>query len=255
MRISLLSGLLLILLITSAFATTIRFERTGNGIVQKKIVEEAKTYLGVPYVWGGTTSKGLDCSGLVFRVFSNVMNRKLSRNVESLRKEGKDAKGDLLPADLVFFDTSGNCSATHVGIYIGEDTFIHAASAGRKRGVIISTLTEAYYKKRYLGARRLLEPDVLLVKIKIDNRKTIQYGYPGKLCPGIPVYFSVTGTYKSSGFIDFIAYRGKKVIIEKRIRLLNKGDPAVVWFIPDKGKWSVTLKSTDNKRIARILLY
>ncbi|MBN2532797.1 MAG: C40 family peptidase [Spirochaetales bacterium] len=255
MRAIFLSGLLLIFIISGISATTITFEQTGTGVAQKRIVEEAKSYLGVPYVWGGTTSKGLDCSGLVFRVFSDILNRSLSRNVESLKKEGKKVKGDLLPADLVFFDTSGGGYATHVGIYIGASTFIHAASAGRKTGIIISALTEKYYKERYLGAGRLLDAGFPLVKIDIDNRKTVQSGYPGELSPGIPVYFSVTGSYMSSDFIEFIAYRDKKAVIEKRIRLSEGETPAVLWFIPDKGRWSVMFKSTDNKKIAKIVFY
>lgn len=254
MRTSILTGFLLILLIPGVFATSVSYEQTEMGVVQKRIVEGAKSYLGVPYVFGGTTAKGLDCSGLVYRVFLDVLNVKLPRSVKVLKKEGKNVSGDLVPADLVFFDTSEAGYATHVGIYIGDNSIIHAASEGKKTGIIISSLAKKYYKERYLGARRLIEVGFPLVRIEIDNR-TIQSGYPGTLSPGIPVYFSVKGSDKASGFIEFIAYRDMKAVIEKRIRLSNGGEPAVLWFIPDKGRWSVLFKGTNNKKIVKILFY
>jgi hypothetical protein len=253
MRTIVLAGMLVVFLAAGVSATNISYEHTGVGDVQKRIIVEAKSYLGVPYVWGGTTSKGFDCSGLVFRVFSDVVDRPLPREVESLRKEGEKVTGDLAPADLVFFDTSGRGKATHVGIYIGDNTFIHAASAGRRKGIIISALSENYYKKRYLGARRLLETGFPMVKIIINDRKVVQSGYPGELLPGIPVYFSVTGTSGESGFIEITAYRNKKAVIERRVRLTDGGEPSVLWFIPDKGEWSVIVKNTEDKKIAHIL--
>jgi hypothetical protein len=256
MRRIVTAGFLLVFFMSGISATTISLEQTGTGVVQKQIITEAKSYLGAPYRWGGTTAKGFDCSGLVFRVFSDILNRALPREVESLRKEGQRIEGNLLPADLVFFDTSGHGKATHVGIYIGNSRFIHAASAGRKQGIITSALSETYYKKRYLGARRLIETGFPMVKISFDNMKTpVQSGYQDILYPGIPLYFSLSGTSTATGFIEVTAYKNRKAVMEKRIRLAADGDPAVLWFIPDQGEWSVVVRNTDNKKIAQILFF
>jgi len=118
------------------------------------IVREALRYLGAPYKYGGTTASGLDCSGLVYTVFASA-GFKLSRSTQELYHRLPEVKGEILPGDLLFFNTTGGVS--HVGIYLGTKKFIHAASQGPKTGVIISELDEAYYRQRYLGARRILK--------------------------------------------------------------------------------------------------
>ncbi|MBN2444739.1 MAG: C40 family peptidase [Spirochaetales bacterium] len=235
-------------------ATTINFEQTGVKVVQKKIVKEAKTYLGSPYVWGDTGSKGFDCSGLVFRVFSDLINTPLPRQVESLKLAGHKITEGLTLADLVFFDTSGGGKATHVGIYIGENKFIHAASAGKKRGVIISSLTENYYKKRYLGARRFITRGFPLIKVDIDDGKYITSAYPEELSPGMPVYISVTSSFKKTTSIEIFGIRNKKEKIYKRMQLSQKSKPTVLWFIPDNEKWSIMIRKNNKEKCALITL-
>ena len=245
----------LILLSNCISATTISFEKTGVKVVHKRIVKEVKTYLGYPYIWGDTGSKGFDCSGLVFRVFSDIVRLVLPREVEALKKEGTMVKEDLVSSDLVFFDTSGKGKATHVGIYIGENKFIHSASAGRKQGVIVSSLTEKYYKIRYLGARRLIKTGFPCVKIEINDKKSVKAIYPGELLPNIPVYLSITNVLHKPVFIEVIAFRDKKPRIVKRMQLPDKGDPTVLSFVPDQGRWSVMVKGKDDKKLALIALF
>jgi cell wall-associated NlpC family hydrolase len=111
-------------------------------------------YLGKPYVGKGETQKGYDCSGFVGEVFLEYASVHLPRTTENQFKTGrKVAAGDLFFGDLVFFDTGGR-GVSHVGIYVGFDEFVHASSSN---GIIISSLNDKYYKKRYLGARRVLE--------------------------------------------------------------------------------------------------
>jgi len=125
------------------------------------LVEKARLYLGTPYLYGGSSAKGMDCSGLVYRVYIDTFGvaplssmprtaRDLFAFVEPLEKK------DLQPGDLVFFDTTGKLS--HVGIFEGEGIFIHAASDGPDTGVIESSLSESYWSKHYAGCGRIIPP-------------------------------------------------------------------------------------------------
>ncbi|NLI57092.1 MAG: C40 family peptidase [Clostridium sp.] len=118
------------------------------------IVEEAKKYLGVKYVYGGSSPSGFDCSGLIWYVFKNH-GINLNRVAADQAKQGTwVAKENLVAGDLVFFDTRGTGSyINHVGIYIGNGNFIHASSGSSARCVVISDLTTGFYQKTYMTAR------------------------------------------------------------------------------------------------------
>jgi probable lipoprotein NlpC len=128
-------------------------------ITRLKLLSEAEKYLGVPYRYGGMTSKGLDCSGLICLVFKNTVNLAVPRTVETLYPwTEKIDTADLQPGDLVFFNTTGRIS--HVGIYAGNKKFIHSASDGPNTGVIRSSLDESYWKRTYIGAGRAISESV-----------------------------------------------------------------------------------------------
>lgn len=95
------------------------------------IVSQAQEYLGVPYVWGGTSSSGFDCSGLVYYVFAQK-DIQLERTAQGQFETNGQliGKEELQPGDLVFFDTEGAGAATHVGIYAGNNIMIHAPHTG-----------------------------------------------------------------------------------------------------------------------------
>ena len=113
----------------------------------------AERYLGVTYVFGGTTPNGLDCSGLVYLVYQEL-GLQLPRTSRLQYQVGAEvAREDLREGDLVFFDTTGQ-GVSHVGIYLSDGDFINAASNPGK--VMISNLSESYWDKRYLGARRVI---------------------------------------------------------------------------------------------------
>jgi cell wall-associated NlpC family hydrolase len=118
----------------------------------KRLVEQAMTYLGTPYRRGGTTRRGVDCSGLVGAVYGE-QGLDLPRTAAQQFAEGVAvAASDLRPGDLVFFRDTYKRGISHVGIYIGDGRFLHAA--GRRHGVIVSELSRPYYRLRYAGARR-----------------------------------------------------------------------------------------------------
>lgn len=130
------------------------------------IVAFSKQYVGVPYKWGGTTPKGFDCSGFVTYVYREF-GVSLPRTAEEQYQRGeKVAKDDLEVGDLVFFATYKK-TASHAGIYIGNDKFIHASS---NKGVTISDLDESYWRKTYLGARRYFDSDEEVAALQSDNR-------------------------------------------------------------------------------------
>ncbi len=123
------------------------------------LLDKAKTLLGTPYHYGGTTPKGFDCSGFVRFVFGNF-GFGLDRSSRSQANQGEtvDLK-QIQPGDLLFFRTRGKQNrVSHVGIYLGQGQFIHAASGGGpgKRRVRIGALDSSYYASRLISARRVL---------------------------------------------------------------------------------------------------
>ena len=120
----------------------------------KQILDFAAKFLGIKYVWGGTSpSPGFDCSGYVQYVFRNS-GISLSRTSEQQFRNGVSvSRSELKPGDLVFFATYSS-GASHVGIYVGNNTMINSSSGG----VSYDDMTNSYWSKRYLGARRVIAP-------------------------------------------------------------------------------------------------
>ncbi|MHB9130683.1 MAG: C40 family peptidase [Armatimonadota bacterium] len=116
----------------------------------KQIVDTAQRFIGTPYRWGGLSSRGLDCSGLVVRVMK-LHGKDVSHSAAALYHQGTRVKyNELRAGDLVFFNTT-RPGISHVGIFIGENKFIHASTS---RGVRVDRL-EGYYSRTLVGACRL----------------------------------------------------------------------------------------------------
>ncbi len=121
-----------------------------------QIAIEALSLVGIRYRYGGNSpEQGLDCSGLVRYVFREAGGTDLPRTSQEMSRRGEPVdKQDLQPGDLVFFNTL-NRAFSHVGIYLGNNQFIHAPSAGRN--VRVENMDMNYWKARFNGARRVLE--------------------------------------------------------------------------------------------------
>ena len=128
-------------------------EGFGRSVTSEDIMYAAE-FLGSDYKWGGITASGMDCSGFVYSVF-RVNGIYLTRDSYMQAGEGVDIPvEDLRPGDLVFFKSKGARRITHVGIYIGYGNFIHASKSNNS--VTISSLSEGYYKRGLVAARRIL---------------------------------------------------------------------------------------------------
>ena len=118
--------------------------------INRTILSESMQYLGVPYVFGGTSPSGFDCSGYVQYVFAHA-GVHLPRTADVQYEVGSPV-GEMMPGDLVFFSTYA-LGASHVGIYLGDRQFIHASSS---IGVSVASLDSSYWGGCYLGARRVM---------------------------------------------------------------------------------------------------
>jgi cell wall-associated NlpC family hydrolase len=132
-----------------------RQKKYGTDYLREALVKSAKDFLGVPYLWGGqSVDDGFDCSGLTMTVYQlNGMN--LPRHSMRQFDAGTSiSKNDLRKGDLVFFAKKGTSRVSHVGIYIGNDKFIHASSQGKK--IRIDCLSTDYFSKQFVGAKTYL---------------------------------------------------------------------------------------------------
>ncbi|NDV68400.1 C40 family peptidase [Dysgonomonas sp. 25] len=119
-----------------------------------KLYAECSLWMGVKYRYGGTTKRGVDCSGLALNIYKNAYGKSIPRSTTDLSAKVKTiSKGSLYAGDLVFFATTNNKKKpTHVGIYLKDGYFIHASTS---RGVVVNHLDENYYKKNWLKAGRI----------------------------------------------------------------------------------------------------
>lgn len=131
--------------------------RSGSNSVASRVVELAKAQLGKKYVWGAEGPNSFDCSGLMQFIFGKVGISLNRVSYDQVTQGIKVAKANLIPGDLVFFsgiNSSNSSKVSHVGVYIGGNEFIHAANPNR--GVVKDSLSDTYYTKHYVTARRVI---------------------------------------------------------------------------------------------------
>ncbi|WP_250278263.1 C40 family peptidase [[Clostridium] colinum] len=142
--------------ITDKKETQTQTQTVSNKVSGEEVVNFAKAHLGKPYIYGSTNLNiGTDCSGFTYAVFKNF-GININRVSRDQYLNGKPVeKKDLLIGDLVFFNTGGNSPISHVGIYIGNNQYIHSTDS-KNQGVIISSLNSDYSLRTYYGARRVI---------------------------------------------------------------------------------------------------
>ena len=132
----------------------VRLRPKDEGGLRASLVETARGYLGVPYLFGGTTERGFDCSGLTGAVY-RLNGLRLPRSSQAQFEAGGPVDLEAVRAgDLLFFATGGGGRVSHVGVYVGQGAFIHAPRSGQ--GIRLDDLADRYYRKAFLGARSYL---------------------------------------------------------------------------------------------------
>ncbi len=130
--------------------TSIKESEMVSDEVMSKVIE----YLNIPYVWGGTSKRGFDCSGFVQNVMYQALGIMLPRTSYEQSNVGESVEKDELKfGDLIFFDTMNKGRVSHVGIYLSDGYFAHS---GSKTGVIVASLNSDFYARTYLKAKRVI---------------------------------------------------------------------------------------------------
>jgi cell wall-associated NlpC family hydrolase len=139
-------------LVAPADQTAARYANADEELLRREIIKTASRFRGVPYRWGGeSTLSGFDCSGLTMVVYE-LNGLELPRTSADQWRTGYPVEqNELRPGDLVFFATRGAGRVSHVGIYMGGSSFLHAP--GRGRTIETASLDSDYFRARYLGAR------------------------------------------------------------------------------------------------------
>ncbi len=136
----------------SSVVRELEARQRGGSTRLRQVVD---SYIGVPYQWGGTTRKGMDCSAFTRATFRETYGIELPRTSKQMYQLGSiiPQQQELRPGDLVFFkNTYSGAGVSHVGVYLGSGQFAHASSS---RGVTITPLNNPYFFKRYAGGRRV----------------------------------------------------------------------------------------------------
>jgi hypothetical protein len=123
---------------------------------RRRFLEKANAFKGTPYVYGGTSHSGVDCSGLVYCAAKEAGLGTLPHSSKSLYNISKKIdRSDAIEGDLIFF--AAGSSISHVAIYIGDNQILHAISDGPKTGVRVSKLSEKYWKNHYYASGRIFD--------------------------------------------------------------------------------------------------
>ncbi len=214
-----------------------------------RVIKASLSYLGVPYVRGGDSRQGLDCSGLIYRVFCDTAGLDLPRGVEGLYRAAGPAAYPLHIGDLLFFDTSEQAPRgvpTHVGVYIGRGRMVHAASEGSRIGVIVSSLSDPYYTDRFLGARRVIRwPDPVLPLTLSDEHAALEKvePFPSHEELTIRVFNDMSG----GGPVSLSLLKDGAEVLSRWI-VPGAKKPAEVAVTTEVGRWTVRVSKIFKGR-------
>lgn len=231
------------LLATSIAIGSVPFSSIGSPEVlaaaaqqEDKVVSYAKSLKGAPYKAGGTTKKGFDASGYVQHVYQKF-EVKLPRTSKDMFKTGQTAK-TLAPGDLVFYDTTNKKKkeVNYVGIYIGNQQFISVTS---KKGVSIQNMKDAYWKTKYMGAKKA---PVIGNEFSLDKVKN------GDVIAGMKIN-SILIPHEAPQWPTRVIFEGKATI--SGTVSINKNIADAYTFVPDTAslKKLPVLKNKKGKSV------
>ncbi len=203
-----------------------------------EIKTQAYTYLGVPYSYGGTTASGFDCSGYVQKVFKDL-GVDLPRTASAQYNTGTSvAKNNLEVGDLVFFNTTGK-GVSHVGIYVGGNQFINAASS---KGVSLASINDPYYwGSKYVGAKRVLPTE----EVKSASIDMSIYASRAEVAQKIAASLKLTSNTSSSYYKDV-------QVSSKYLPAINAVSEANI-FSGDQGNFNPS-KPITRAHMAKVLV-
>ncbi|WP_333849907.1 C40 family peptidase [Leclercia sp.] len=148
---------------TSKTTTLAEAHKVRMQKAQKTAMNKLMDQIGKPYRWGGTSPRtGFDCSGLVYYAYKDLVKFRIPRTANEmyhLRDASPVDRGELESGDLVFFRTQGRGTADHVGVYVGNGKFIQSPRSGQD--IQITSLSEDYWQRHYVGARRVMKANTL----------------------------------------------------------------------------------------------
>ena len=146
--------ILVIILLANACGTFPERENTKRILTNDNqiVIYSAMQFIGTPYLFGGTSNRGIDCSGLVYLAFKNAGIHVPRTSLLQYRKSDRIHPSKLLPGDLVFFKLDRGNPVSHVGIYMGDQRFIHAPRTGKN--VEYASLNNTFWNARFTGAGR-----------------------------------------------------------------------------------------------------
>ena len=219
--------------------------------VRLLVVQKAVAWLSTPYAYGGTGPQGMDCSGLIFRVFLDVTGRSLPRGVADLFLEGSEAQEPYLPGDLLFFDTTGGPS--HVGLSLGGDRFVHSASQGPVIGVIVSSLTERYYRSRFIGSRRIIHRRPLEVRFELGSPPRLSEATLA-MDRGLPIRFALSGRAPEESRFYLKIFSEEGEVVSRLLSLDEKMESSYLWFVPGPGDWLIQAVGMKGEELGSLVL-
>jgi len=219
---------------------------------RNRIVELAVSLKGAPYVYGSESPSGFDCSGFVHYVYASAAYIDLPRNSRALFAHGKPiAVAVAKRGDILVFGPSGG-APTHVAIYLGDGTMIHAASDGPRTGIIVSGLDDSYFGSRILGARSFIASSDAEAKPSV----AVVISDPIPATVGSGLAFTITnGTGKDGAFLIAIykadADSPKAVVLREDRAVLKAGSSSELpaFTFAEGGVYRLIVKTADNAQL------